>query len=91
VRRKLGLAEYLHVHGLRGTGAIQYATAGASPHKIAAMTGQRTLGMILHDTRHISQSAVAYNALAKVLKLDKKTKKSAGKTEKEGAIQNKSD
>jgi hypothetical protein len=91
IRRKLEMPEDLHFHGLRGTGAIQYAMAGASPHEIAGMTGHNTLYMILHYTRHISQSAVADNALAKVLKLDQKTKKTAGKTDKKNTMQDKSD
>jgi integrase len=62
-------------HGLRKTAAAKLAEAGCSPHEIAAITGHRSLAMLMLYTAEAEQRT---RAKAAVVKLERQT---AGKRE----------
>lgn len=53
-------------HGLRKTAAAKMAEAGCSPHEIAAITGHKTMQMILHYTSQADQRTRASAAIEKL-------------------------
>lgn len=53
-------------HGLRKTAAAKMAEAGCSPHEIAAITGHKTMQMILHYTSQAEQRSRATAAITKL-------------------------
>lgn len=53
-------------HGLRKTAAARLAEAGCSTHEIAAITGHKTLGMLMHYTREAEQKTRARAAIIKL-------------------------
>lgn len=57
--RKIGLPAGLNIHGLRKLAATRLAQAGCSPHEIQAITGHKTLAMVQHYTKAVSQRTLA--------------------------------
>lgn len=55
----IGLPRQLGLHGLRKLTAVRLAEAGCTPHEIAAITGHRTLAMVQHYTKGVSQQTLA--------------------------------
>lgn len=53
-------------HGLRKTAAAKLAEAGCSPAEIAAITGHKTLKMIMHYTKEADQRRQATAAIVKL-------------------------
>lgn len=65
-RRKLGLPDDLHFHGLRHSAASRLAEAGASHAEIASITGHKTLSMVSHYAAGARQKSLAKAAIAKL-------------------------
>jgi integrase len=61
--RDAGLPPGLNVHGLRKLAATTFADLGCSPHHIKAITGHKTLAMVEHYTRSVSQEHLAREAM----------------------------
>jgi integrase len=59
---QIGAKEYT-AHGLRANAAMALAEAGCTPHQIMAITGHRTLKMVLHYTRRAAQKRLAQEAI----------------------------
>lgn len=72
-RRKLGLPEDLHFHGLRATGATALAEAGATPQEIQAWTGHKTLAMVTKYTRSAERDGMAKASVTKLAARRRKT------------------
>lgn len=53
-------------HGLRKTAAAKLAEAGCPPHHIAAITGHKSLSMLVHYTKEASQREMATAAIARL-------------------------
>jgi integrase len=62
--REMGVTGY-SIHGLRKNAAIALAEAGCSPHEIMAITGHRTLEMVTHYAKRVSQRTLARSAMEK--------------------------
>jgi integrase len=60
-------------HGLRKTAAAKLAEAGCSANEIAAVTGHRTLQMIVHYTREAEQARMARAAITRLENEGKRT------------------
>lgn len=60
-----GFPAGLNIHGVRKFKAAELASAGATVHQIAAVTGHRTLAMVEHYTRSADQERLAREALDK--------------------------
>lgn len=65
-RRKLGLAEDLHFHGLRHSAASRLAEAGASDAEIQSVTGHKTRAMVVHYSAGARQKELAKNAIERL-------------------------
>lgn len=63
-------------HGLRKTAAARLAEAGCAPHQIAAITGHRSLQMLMHYTKEAQQKTMATAAIKRLENFGK-TRKSA--------------
>lgn len=65
-RRRLGLPDDLHFHGLRHLAAARMAEAGCTPSEIQAITGHKTLSMITHYSSGARQKTLAKAAMARL-------------------------
>lgn len=65
-RKRLGLPDDLHFHGLRHSAAARMAEAGCSPHEIAAITGHKSLSMVSRYTQQVSQDSLAKAAITRL-------------------------
>ena len=63
IKKTLGLEED-SLHGLRYSAAGELAEAGCTDHKIAAITGHKSLSMIQKNSRGASQKILAKQAQA---------------------------
>jgi integrase len=54
------------LHGLRKAAARRMAEAGATPHRIAAVTGHKSLKEIERYTKMVSQRGLAVEAISKI-------------------------
>jgi integrase len=63
-RKRLGLAEDLHFHGLRGTAASRMAEGGASNLQIGAVTGHLSPAMVDYYASGARQKTLAMDAIA---------------------------
>lgn len=53
-------------HGLRKTAAARLAEAGCPPHHIAAITGHKSLAMLMHYTKEAQQKGMAKAAISRL-------------------------
>ena len=67
-----GMPAHRNIHGLRKFMATRHASAGATVHEIAALTGHRTLSMVALYTRDADQEKLA---TAAILRLSDKKKR----------------
>ncbi len=65
-RKRLGLPDDLHFHGLRHSAAVRLAEAGCSPHEIAAVTGHKSPAMVSRYTQQVQQEQLAGAAMARL-------------------------
>ena len=77
-----GMRPHLGLHGIRKFRATELASAGASVHQIAAVTGHKTLAMVAptppRPTRNASREK-SENSLSPVVRLSRKPLKKRGK------------
>ncbi len=65
-------------HGLRKTAAARLAEAGSPTNEIAAITGHKSLQMLMHYTKEADQRRMAESAIDRLEKHDNKTSKKTG-------------
>lgn len=65
-RRRIGLPDDLHFHGLRHSAASRLAEAGCSHAEIAAITGHKSVAMVAHYAAGARQEYLAKAAMARL-------------------------
>lgn len=65
-RRRLGLPESVHFHGLRHLAASRLAEAGCSDAQIASITGHKSIAMVQHYSSGARQEKLARDAIERL-------------------------